>query len=663
MSKSNLASASAVESKPPSTPSAVVSKKPVKTKPSANSASNDGEDALAKLLVRDGVITKDELKKGQRVVAKLGRESTVLAVLKQMGVIDEEQICQVCKNHRFELPLGDLLMEMGYISRADLRVALKIQRSSKNRERLGEILVKKRVIKEKDLARILASQVGMDFVELNVSDCDDSLTEKTSAEICVQYGFFPIKEVDEVVSVAFSDPLSKASQNAASQIFQREIHPMVSTQTAIRNAAAALGRRRSQKAGKLQNIDQSSPQGLVNSMIQAAVARGASDVHIEPLKDRVRVRFRIDGVLREHADFAHDKLAAVVSRLKVLAEADISERRRHQGGRILFEDPKSGSMFDMRASFYITVHGEAVVLRVLNNNNTVLDMSQLGMSPAMQERFKYQGLDTPSGVIIVTGPTGSGKTTTLYSCVNHLNDENTSIITAEDPVEYVVDGISQCSLNSKLGLTFEESLRHMVRQDPDVIVLGEIRDAFSAESAIQAALTGHKVLTTFHTEDSIGGLLRLLNMDIEAFLISSTVVCVVAQRLIRRICPDCSAPTEPDSKELQLLGWSAKDADGSDFCAGAGCEACHYTGYRGRVAVFEILVLSEAVRDAILVRKTSAQIRKISVETSGLVTLLEDGLEKAARGLTTLEEVRRTLPRLSAPRPLMELKRLTGNLQ
>ncbi|MEM9182291.1 MAG: ATPase, T2SS/T4P/T4SS family [Pseudomonadota bacterium] len=634
-----------------------------KEKIPAQPASNDGEDALAKLLVADGIITQKDLEKGQRVVAKLGRESTVLAVLKQMGVVNEEQICDVCKNHRFELPLGDLLMEMGYISRAELRVALKIQKSSSKGEKLGEILVKKRVIKEKDLARILASQVGMDFVELNVSDCDDAWVEKISAEKAIQHGLFPIKEVDDQLLVAFSDPLSESSQTAAGQLFQHPIMPAVTTQSAIRNAAAALGRRRSRQSVMAHEIDKSSPQGLVDSMIQSAVARGASDLHIEPLKDRVRVRFRIDGVLREHADFGHDKLPAVVSRLKVLAEADISERRRHQDGRVLFEDPKSGSVFDMRASFYVTVHGEAVVLRVLNNNNTVLDMSQLGMSPAMQERFKYQGLDTPSGVIIVTGPTGSGKTTTLYSCVNHLNNETTSIITAEDPVEYVVDGISQCSLNNKLGLTFEESLRHMVRQDPDVIVLGEIRDAFSAESAIQAALTGHKVLTTFHTEDSIGGLLRLLNMDIEAFLISSTVVCVVAQRLIRRICPDCSTPVEPESRDLQLIGWSAKDAEGGDFRAGAGCESCHYTGYRGRVAVFEILVLTEAVRDAIIARRTSAQIRQISVETSGLVTLLEDGLEKAARGLTTLEEVRRTLPRLSSPRPLMELRRLTGNLQ
>ncbi|MEM9530922.1 MAG: ATPase, T2SS/T4P/T4SS family [Pseudomonadota bacterium] len=661
MSKTNTASKTRppAESEKKSLASADV--KRVAAADKSPEAKNDGESTLARLLVADGLITQKQLEHGQRIVAKLGREATVLSVLKQMGLVDEEQICEICKNHRFELPLGDLLMELGYITRAELRVALKVQQTAEKGQKLGEILVKKRVIKEKDLARILASQIGMDYLEPEAGKCDDEWVDRISPDICNKYGFFPVAEEGSTLVVAFADPLSEEGQRTAAKVFQRDIKPVVATASSIRAAAAALGRRQKGKSSEaVRKIDDSSPQGLVDSMIRAGVSQGSSDLHIEPLKDRVRVRFRIDGVLREHAEFSHDKLQGVVSRLKVLAEADISERRRHQDGRILFEDPTSGAVYDMRASFYITVHGEAVVLRVLNNNNTVLDMSQLGMAPSMQERFRYQGLDSPSGVIIVTGPTGSGKTTTLYSCVNHLNNETTSIITAEDPVEYVVDGISQCSLNNKLGLTFEESLRHMVRQDPDVIVLGEIRDAFSAESAIQAALTGHKVLTTFHTEDSIGGLLRLLNMDIEAFLISSTVVCVVAQRLIRRVCQDCSTPLEPEPRDLQLLGWSTSDATGGEFCVGSGCETCHYTGYKGRVAVFELLVLTEAVRDAILARRTSAQIRQISVETSGLVTLLEDGLVKAARGETTLEEVRRTLPRLASPRPLTELRRLTG---
>jgi type IV pilus assembly protein PilB len=260
----------------------------------------------------------------------------------------------------------------------------------------------------------------------------------------------------------------------------------------------------------------------------------------------------------------------------------------------------------------------------------------------------------------VTGPTGSGKTTTVYSCINHINQPDISIITAEEPVEYLIDGISQCSINPKINLTFEETLRHIVRQDPDVIVIGEIRDGFSAEIAVQSALTGHKVLTTFHTEDSIGGLVRLLNMEIEAFLISSTVVSVLAQRLLRRICLNCSEPVNPDVGTMQRLGYKQGDLAGGKFKRGRGCPQCNHTGYSGRIAVFELLILDELVRNAILERKTSHEIRHISIEKSGLVTLLEDGIVKAAEGVTTFEEVLRCLPRLQKPRPLPVIRRLLG---
>jgi type IV pilus assembly protein PilB len=262
--------------------------------------------------------------------------------------------------------------------------------------------------------------------------------------------------------------------------------------------------------------------------------------------------------------------------------------------------------------------------------------------------------------MIVTGPTGSGKTSTLYSCVKYLNNINTSIITAEDPVEFVIDGISQCSINPKIGVTFEETLRHIVRQDPDIIVLGEIRDTFSAETAIQAALTGHKVLTTFHTEDSIGGLIRLMNMEIEAFLISSTVVCVVAQRLLRLVCNHCAEPYVPTPLEISRLGYMAPELAGAEFREGKGCKECRFTGFKGRTAIFELLVLNEPVKEAILGNKSSAEIRRLSMETSGLVTLFEDGLVKAARGLISIHEVLRDLPRISKPRPLHELKRILG---
>lgn len=284
----------------------------------------------------------------------------------------------------------------------------------------------------------------------------------------------------------------------------------------------------------------------------------------------------------------------------------------------------------------------------------------MGFFPRFVETFYNDALDVPSGIILVTGPTGSGKTTTLYSCVNYLNNLETSIITAEDPVEYLVEGISQCSLNPKNDLTYKNTLPAMVRQDPDVIVLGEIRDNFSAEAAIQAALTGHKVLTTFHTEDTIGSLLRLMNMNIETFLISSTVVSVLAQRLLRKLCPHCSEPTVPTVNELSRIGYSMQDLGDIQFYTAKGCKECRHSGYSGRLGAYELLVLNEQVKDAILQNKTSYEIRRISFETSEMITLLEDGLLRASMGMTSLKEVLKHLPRIEKPRPIQELKRLAG---
>jgi type IV pilus assembly protein PilB len=282
------------------------------------------------------------------------------------------------------------------------------------------------------------------------------------------------------------------------------------------------------------------------------------------------------------------------------------------------------------------------------------------MAPRILQRYCEDALDAPSGVILSTGPTGSGKTTTLYASINYLNNSGNSIITAEDPVEYVIDGISQCSINPKINVTYEETLKHIVRQDPDIIVIGEIRDMFSAETAIQAALTGHKVITTFHTEDSIGGLLRLLNMNIEAFLISSTVVSVVAQRLVRRVCAHCSQDQPLTPNQIRRLGYEPRDLLGLNFKTARGCSQCRFLGYKGRVAIFELLVLNEFVKDALIARKTSYEIRRIGTEATGLVTLLEDAIYKAIQGLITFDEIIRQVPRLNKPRPINEIRRLLG---
>jgi type IV pilus assembly protein PilB len=613
------------------------------------------------MLVRAGLVDTGAIERADRVISKLGGDRTLLSVLASTEGIERERVVDCIRQQRPDLPLGALLVELGFIHGGQLRQALQLQATAKTDQKIGGILVSRKMLRERDLTLVLAAQLGFPSEEPDICECDRDLIQPISLKTIERFDFLPLRRVGDEVEVAFVDPMDQNARTEASRSVGTGIRPVMCSASSLYQLISAIRRQRERMQSPKQESDASSAApDLVDRILIDAITAGASDIHIEPLQDRVRVRARIDGILRELQELPSEELPSVVSRLKIMAEADIAERRRHQDGRLEFEHPDTGMITDMRASFYVTVLGECVVLRVLNQASRIIELDQVGFAPSVLDRFKRSALELPSGVVIVTGPTGSGKTSTLYSCVNHLSDDTTSIISAEDPVEYRIDGVTQCSVAPKVGRTFEESLRHVVRQDPDVIVLGEIRDAATAESAIQAALTGHKVLTTFHTEDSIGGLLRLMNMNIESFLISSTVVCVIAQRLLRRVCSDCSRDVSPDVSDLQAIGWQTSDASGAEFKEGAGCQSCHFTGYRGRIAVFEALVLSEAVREAIVERKTSAQIRRISLESSGLVTLLEDGLMKAATGETTLREIRRTLPRLATPRSLSEIRRLSG---
>jgi type IV pilus assembly protein PilB len=499
--------------------------------------------------------------------------------------------------------------------------------------------------------------LGLPFCELEISRLDPQLLKKAPVRWYSLHQFLPISYADGKVTVAFADPLNRDNVEAAERVFGK-LSPAICSKSEFREILSIL--ERDLVSAKATEVDEKSIVGIVNSLLDEAIKIGTSDIHIEPMKDRIRIRYRVDGVLIHHKDLPLEMGPPLSSRLKIMAKADIAERRRHQGGRILYENSKSGIDLDLRISFYVTVWGETIVLRLLSRKGQLLDMNEIGMYPKMLERFRFEALDSPSGVILVTGPTGSGKTTTLYSSINYLENVNTCIVTVEDPVEYLIDGIAQCSIDPKINLTFEESLRHVVRQDPDVVVIGEVRDSFSAETCIQASLTGHKVLSTFHTEDSIGALVRLLNMNIEPFLVSSTVICVVAQRLLRRVCPSCAEPYIPQPAELYRLGYTVNDTKGASFRAGRGCNECRFTGYRGRVGVFELLILNEPVKDAILNKKTTYEMRRISTETSGLITLLEDGLAKAANGATSIQEIFRSLPRVSKPRPVQELRRLLG---
>jgi len=617
---------------------------------------------IGRYLVERGALAEDRLQYAIRVKSKLGEGYPLVRVLRELGELDETQLHQALRENRQSLPLGSLLVELGLLKPAELRSALRMQKEPGNKgKRLGELLVEKNLVQESLLIGVLADQLGFPNLEPNFSEIDQTLLAAVKPDWCQRYQAMPVRREDDKVWVVFRNPLDGAARQAAEAVFGDTLLPAISTRRALAEAIASFdGSRR--HAQQQVAVDETKVIRVVDRIILEALEAGASDIHIEPMRNQLRVRFRCDGILILHHELQKSVAPALTSRLKVLCKADIAEKRRHQGGSFLFEDAQSGRRSDVRVSFFNTIFGEKVVMRLLSRKAELLDIKEVGMAPRMLERFEEDALDMPSGVVMITGPTGSGKTTTLYGCVNYLNSMERSIATAEDPVEYVIDGIAQCSLNPKINLTFEETLRHMVRQDPDVIVLGEIRDKFSAEAAIQAALTGHKVLTTFHTEDSIGGLLRLMNMDIETFLISSTVVSVLAQRLLRRVCPHCGASYRPTAHELQRLGCGQADLAGAEFLLGRGCGRCHYSGYLGRVGVFELLVLNEPVREAILAKRTSSEIRRVSVETSGLITLLEDGIAKAARGQTSIQEVLHHLPRLGRPRPLREIQRLAGAL-
>ncbi|HBA87307.1 MAG TPA: secretion system protein E [Geobacter sp.] len=615
---------------------------------------------IVELLYAEGVITKEQLQYAQRVHSKLQTTKTLIDVLQELEYLKRDDVVRTLRAHSVSIRIGDLLVELGYLKKSELMTALNLQKEEgAGRKMLGDIFIEKGFIEERRLIEVLSFQLGFPVAELEFRKPDRKLFAKAPFETFRDGLFVPYESQDGVVSVAFANPLEKRSRENAERLFGKELKPAIASRKSILTAIVAA-----QKQAGNDDVaapDESTVVGMINKLFDDAMTQGASDIHIEPLKDRLRIRFRHDGIMMPHTELPLDIAPQLSSRIKVMAQADIAEKRRHQDGRILYESRLHGFNLDMRVSFYITIFGEKIVLRLLNKKEAILDIHQIGMAPRMLQQFISEALETPSGVMIITGPTGSGKTSTLYGCVSHLNNINTSIITAEDPVEFVIEGVSQCSINQKIGVTFEETLRHIVRQDPDIIVLGEIRDTFSAETAIQAALTGHKVLTTFHTEDSIGGLLRLMNMQIESFLISSTVVCVVAQRLLRLVCNDCAQPYIPTPAEYGRLGYAAKDLAGAQFRQGRGCKQCRFTGFRGRTAIFELLVMNEAVKEAIMQSKSSAEIRRLSMETSGLVTLFEDGLVKAANGLVSIHEVLRDLPRISMPRPLHELRRILGS--
>jgi type IV pilus assembly protein PilB len=613
---------------------------------------------LGEILVNEGLITRQQLDRAIKVQSRLEVKQRLTDVLVQLGAISQGQLKEMMRKNKRSLRLGDFLLEMKFINEDDLSKALKLQKISE--KRLGEILVEIGILSETKLSMALAEQFDCAFIDPDLRVIDPFLlkgglpTKQMRLHCLIPYARTP-----EGTIVIFHDPNNQESLMLAKQAFGDTIIPAISTRSSIFEAIDTL------ESGGIGKVDQhqfdikvgdDDVVKFLDYIIQTAIDEDVSDIHIEPLSKKVRIRYRKDGVLVQKTELPKHLHPKLVSRLKIMAEADIADKLRHQDGKI--EYSYFNQKIDIRFSSYVTIMGENVVLRLLSKKKGLKDLSDLGFDKGTQKKYIEQALYPTTGVVIITGPTGSGKTTTLYSSIDFCNDPSIKIITAEDPVEYIIEGIIQCSINEFIGLTFEETLRSIVRQDPDIIVLGEIRDKLSAATAMQAALTGHKVFTTFHTEDSIGGIIRLIDMDVETFMISSTVLSILAQRLLRKVCIHCRELYVPGPIELSRIGLTPDDIKGYEFFHGSGCKNCNYTGYSGRVGIYELLILNEAVKDAILQKKTSYEIRRISFEHTGLVTLLEDGILKAFKGVTTFDEVAKHVPYTAKPRPLEEILKM-----
>ncbi len=550
-------------------------------------------------------------------------------------------------------PLGEILVEERLTFPE--AVAQALARTKTTGERLGEVLVALGAVAREDVLRALAKQQDLVFLSREELPSALPLIKNLSAKYLRQYAVCPVSVESGLLTVATADPLNAVIADDFRQSTGLDVKIVVSSAEAI---TEAIDRTYGGAGTPLQRIvegigEEGAPEGdedinhlrdmafeapvvrLVNLLVENAIDAEASDIHIEPFEDALRIRYRIDGILFEQEAPPRRLQAAVTSRVKLMAEMNIAERRLPQDGRIRVT--LRGRRVDIRVSTIPTVHGESIVMRLLDRSSVFLPLEKLGFGAETLRRFGAL-IKRPHGIFLVTGPTGSGKTTTLYAALDKINSPDRKIITVEDPVEYQLHGVNQIPVKPKIGLTFATGLRHIVRQDPDVILIGEIRDLETAEIAIQAALTGHLVFSTLHTNDAPAAITRLQDMGVEPYLVASVLEGVLAQRLVRRICQACRVPDTPNPADLEALGIDG--ARGARLFRGRGCDECRSTGYRGRTGIYELFPITEEVRSLILRRAPSREIRRQAVE-AGMATLRLDGWAKACTGVTTVEEVLR----------------------
>lgn len=554
--------------------------------------------------------------------------------------------------------LGDLLTRAGVISEAQLQQALGLQKGSG--KRLGEVLIDSGIISEMQLIDALRMQLGVDFVDLSDYTIDAEMANVLPKTLARKYQMVPLKVKGNDCYLCMVDPLNFIAVEEAKSATKKRIIPVISTRDSVDHAIASLyGTERARRAiedMQKESVDETAAilgSGvtvvgdedsaaapairLVNSIIERAISEGASDVHLEPREDQMEVRMRFDGVLHNVLSIPREQQEALVARLKIMGNMDITERRVPQDGRAVVRMKMRD--VDLRVSTMPTVHGEKVVLRILDRNAQTFTPEGIGLRDDNLKKYDRL-MKNRQGVILVVGPTGSGKSSTLYTMLSQLNTEEVNLVTLEDPVEYDMDGVNQIPINEKVGMTFASGLRAILRQDPDIICVGEIRDNETADIAMRAAITGHLVLSTIHTNDAVSTLDRLTDIGVEPFMVSTAVKGIISQRLVRRVCPMCGKPYHPTTEELEMIGMTDKDPKDVKFFHGEGCPACGGTGYHGRVAVFEILVLTREIRRAFHEGVSRDKLLKI-IKESGFVSLLENCQQLVLDGTTTVEEAYR----------------------
>ncbi len=630
------------------------------------------KDPMEEAFLRYGGVSQEQITRATRIQGRMNAPRPLGEILLELGFVTEDQVEAVERRRRAQMTLMDLLQESGHLT-DEIVATYQRAKASDPPPSDREILLDGGLVPEEDFLQAVGAKLSIPFIEPQIGEIQTSLFEKVPIPYLLKNLVLPIRVDDGVLKVAVAYPEDEAIIIEMERTFSKRVERYCATRSRITTTLQTLDRLRGnpstrdvlkiqyREIGEAQDEQESGEEAihLVDYLLGQAVQMGASDLHIEPTANHVRVRVRVDGVLHQLTDLPVDFTARVIARIKILARVDVTEKRLHQDGKIHIK--VSGREIDIRVSTYVSMFGETVVMRLLDRDRGILPLETVGFQKGPLDTLRDVVLKASSGLVLTVGPTGSGKTTTLYSFVDYANDPSEKVITCEDPVEYVIEGIVQCSVNERTGPTFPDSLRAIVRQDPDTIVVGEIRDPTTANLAVESALTGHKVLSTFHTEEAVGAFVRLLEMGVEPFLVASTVSAVVAQRLVRLLCPDCKEPRRPTPAQIRFLSVDRLDIAGIRFQGPKGCSRCNGTGYKGRVAIHEVLIPNAAFREAVLNQTAAGDLRAIARTLPEFLTMQEDGLLKASAGTTSLDEIIENAPRDPDARSYGEIIKIAQN--